>query len=38
VRVANFIGTLDIAVAEAGWCPLGLLYFEKRNTSTLQFY
>ena len=27
-----------VDIAAAGWYPLDLLYFEKRNTSTLQFY
>lgn len=30
------IGSLEIT--EPGWYPLNILYFERKNTSTLQFY
>lgn len=29
---------LEVNVPEAGWYALNILYFEKRNTSTLQLY
>ena len=30
------IGSLEIS--EPGWYPINILYFERKNTSTLQFY
>lgn len=38
VHTDRFSELVRLDVAEAGWYPLDLLYFEKRNTSTLQFY
>lgn len=38
VHTDRFSELVRVDVAEAGWYPLDLLYFEKRNTSTLQFY
>jgi len=29
---------LEIKVTEAGWYPLSMVYFEKRNTATLELY
>ena len=38
VHTDRFSELVRVDIAEAGWYPLDLLYFEKRNTSTLQFY
>lgn len=38
VHTDRFSELVRVDVAEAGWYPLDLFYFEKRNTSTLQFY
>ncbi len=38
VHTDRFSKLVRVAIAEAGWYPLDLLYFEKRNTSTLQLY
>ena len=38
VHTDRFSELVRIDVAAAGWYALDLLYFEKRNTSTLQFY
>lgn len=29
---------ISVEIAEAGWYPLEVLYFEKKNTSTIQLY
>jgi hypothetical protein len=38
VHTDRFSELVRVDIAEPGWYPLDLLYFEKRNTSTLQFY
>ena len=29
---------IEITISEGGWYPLSMIYFEKRNTSTLELY
>jgi hypothetical protein len=29
---------LEITISEGGWYPLSMIYFEKRNTATLELY
>ncbi len=38
VHADRFSKLVRVDITEAGWYPLDLLYFEKRNTSTLQLY
>jgi hypothetical protein len=38
VHADRFSQLVRVDIAEPGWYPLDLLYFEKRNTSTLQLY
>ena len=38
VHTDRFSELVRVDIAAAGWYPLDLLYFEKRNTATLQFY
>ena len=38
VHTDRFSELVRVDIKEAGWYPLDLLYFEKRNTSTLQLY
>jgi len=38
VHADRFSELVRVDIVEAGWYPLDLLYFEKRNTATLQFY
>lgn len=38
VHTDRFSELVRVDIAEPGWYPLDLLYFEKRNTATLQFY
>ncbi len=38
VHADRFSRLVRIDIAEPGWYPLDLLYFEKRHTSTLQLY
>ena len=38
VHTDRFSELVRVDIAEPGWYPLKLLYFEKRNTSTLQLY
>ncbi|MSO64909.1 MAG: hypothetical protein EXQ85_03750 [Alphaproteobacteria bacterium] len=33
-----FLPPIEVNVAEPGWYPLAMVYFEKRNTSTLEMY
>ena len=34
----NFSPNLEVRIDQAGWYPISLIYFEKRNTSTLELY
>ncbi len=38
VHTDRFSQLVRVDIAEPGWYPLDLLYFEKRHTSTLQLY
>ena len=38
VHADRFSGLAAVRVEEPGWYPLDVLYFEKRNTSTLELY
>ncbi|MFQ5974217.1 MAG: PA14 domain-containing protein [Alphaproteobacteria bacterium] len=38
VHADRFSELIPVEIAEPGWYPLDLLYFEKRNTSTLELY
>ena len=34
----NFSPNLEVRIDQPGWYPISLIYFEKRNTSTLELY
>lgn len=34
----NFSPNLEVQIDKPGWYPISLIYFEKRNTSTLEMY
>ena len=38
VHADRFSRLVPIEIETPGWNPLSVLYFEKRNTSTLQLY
>ena len=38
VHADRFSDEIRVEVTSAGWYPLSLLYFEKKNTSTLELY
>ncbi len=38
VHADRFSDLAEVQVSEAGWYPLHLLYFERKNTSTLELY
>jgi hypothetical protein len=38
VHADRFSELVRVDITQPGWYPLDLLYFEKRNTATLQFY
>lgn len=38
VHADRFSNLVTVEIAEPGWYPLDLVYFEKRNTSTLELY
>lgn len=38
VHADLFSGLISLEIEEPGWYPLRLLYFEKRNTATLELY
>lgn len=38
VHTDRFSELIPVEIVEPGWYPLDLLYFEKRNTSTLELY
>lgn len=38
VHADRFSDLIPVEIAEPGWYPLHLLYFEKRNTSTAELY
>ena len=38
VHVDRFSPLVRVRVNQAGWYPISILYFEKRNTSTLELY
>ncbi len=38
VHADRFSGLVTVEIDRPGWYPLDLLYFEKRNTSTLELY
>jgi hypothetical protein len=38
VLADRFSPALELKIEKAGWYPISLLYFEKRNTSTLQLF
>ena len=38
VHADRFSDIVQVEVAEPGWYPLNIVYFERKNTSTLEFY
>ena len=38
VHVDTFSDPIPVKIDEAGWYPLSLIYFERKNTSTLELY
>ncbi len=38
VHVDTFSDPIPVRIDEAGWYPLSLIYFERKNTSTLELY
>lgn len=38
VLADRFSPALEVKIEKSGWYPISLLYFEKRNTSTLQLF
>ena len=38
VHSDQFSNNVEVAIAKAGWYPISILYYEKRNTSTLKLF
>lgn len=38
VHADRFSDEIKLVISEAGWYPVHILYFEKKNTSTLELY
>ena len=38
VHSDQYSDTVEVAIAEAGWYQISILYYEKRNTSTLKLF